>query len=46
VIGNGALIIGGALVGASGGILTVLMAKAMNRSVLGVPATPCPACRS
>jgi proton-translocating NAD(P)+ transhydrogenase subunit beta len=36
VIGNGALIIGGALVGASGGILTVLMAKAMNRSVLGV----------
>src|SRR6185437_7630337 len=36
VIDNGALIIGGALVGASGGILTVLMAKAMNRSVLGV----------
>jgi NAD(P) transhydrogenase subunit beta len=36
VIGNGALIIGGALVGASGGILTVLMAQAMNRSVLGV----------
>jgi NAD(P) transhydrogenase subunit beta len=36
VIDNGALIIGGALVGASGGILTVLMAKAMNRSILGV----------
>jgi NAD(P) transhydrogenase subunit beta len=36
VIGNGALIIGGALVGASGGILTLLMARAMNRSVLGV----------
>jgi H+-translocating NAD(P) transhydrogenase subunit beta len=36
VIGNGALIIGGALVGASGGILTLLMAQAMNRSVLGV----------
>jgi len=36
VIDNGALIIGGALVGASGGILTVLMAQAMNRSVLGV----------
>jgi H+-translocating NAD(P) transhydrogenase subunit beta len=36
VIDNGGLIIGGALVGASGGILTVLMAKAMNRSILGV----------
>jgi NAD(P) transhydrogenase subunit beta len=36
VIDNGALIIGGALVGASGGILTLLMAKAMNRSVLSV----------
>jgi hypothetical protein len=36
VIDNGALIIGGALAGASGGILTVLMAQAMNRSVLGV----------
>ncbi len=36
VIDNGALIIGGALVGASGGILTVLMAQAMNRSVLSV----------
>ena len=38
VIDNGALIIGGALVGASGGILTVLMAQAMNRSVLSVMA--------
>jgi NAD(P) transhydrogenase subunit beta len=36
VIDNGALIIGGALVGASGGILTVLMARAMNRSVISV----------
>ena len=36
VIDNGALIIGGALVGASGGILTVLMAQAMNRSVISV----------
>jgi len=36
VIDNGALIIGGALVGASGGILTLLMAKAMNRSILSV----------
>src|SRR5690349_21197500 len=36
VINNGGLIIGGALVGASGGILTLLMARAMNRSVLGV----------
>ncbi|HET9972086.1 MAG TPA: NAD(P)(+) transhydrogenase (Re/Si-specific) subunit beta, partial [Streptosporangiaceae bacterium] len=36
VIDNGGLIIGGALVGASGGILTVLMAQAMNRSVLGI----------
>jgi H+-translocating NAD(P) transhydrogenase subunit beta len=35
-IDNGALIIGGALVGASGGILTVLMAQAMNRSVISV----------
>jgi H+-translocating NAD(P) transhydrogenase subunit beta len=33
VIGNWALIIGGALVGASGGILTKLMADAMNRSI-------------
>jgi H+-translocating NAD(P) transhydrogenase subunit beta len=36
VIDNGALIIGGALVGASGGILTILMAQAMNRSVISV----------
>jgi NAD(P) transhydrogenase subunit beta len=36
VIDNEALIIGGALVGASGGILTLLMAKAMNRSILSV----------
>jgi H+-translocating NAD(P) transhydrogenase subunit beta len=36
VIDNGGLIIGGALVGASGGILTVLMAQAMNRSVVSV----------
>jgi len=33
VIDNAALIIGGALVGASGTILTVLMAEAMNRSI-------------
>jgi NAD(P) transhydrogenase subunit beta len=36
VIDNTGLIIGGALVGASGGILTVLMAQAMNRSIIGV----------
>ena len=36
VIDNGALIIGGALVGASGGILTLLMARAMNRSIISV----------
>ena len=36
VINNGALIIGGALVGASGGILTLLMARAMNRSVVNI----------
>jgi NAD(P) transhydrogenase subunit beta len=37
-IGNVVLIIAGALVGASGGILTKLMADAMNRSVLAVMA--------
>jgi NAD(P) transhydrogenase subunit beta len=36
VIDNVGLIIAGALVGASGGILTKLMADAMNRSVLNV----------
>ena len=38
VIGNPVLIIAGALVGASGTILTNLMATAMNRSVLNVMA--------
>ncbi len=38
VIGNPVLIISGALVGASGGILTKLMADAMNRSVLNIVA--------
>jgi NAD(P) transhydrogenase subunit beta len=36
VIGNLALIIGGALVGAAGLILTVLMSEAMNRSLANV----------
>ena len=36
VIDNAALIIAGALVGASGGILTKLMADAMNRSILNI----------
>ncbi|MCL4289587.1 MAG: NAD(P)(+) transhydrogenase (Re/Si-specific) subunit beta [Thermoleophilia bacterium] len=36
VLGNNALIIGGTLVGASGTLLTLLMARAMNRSVTNV----------
>jgi len=36
VIGNWALIVAGALVGASGGILTKLMADAMNRSLTNI----------
>jgi len=36
VIGNPVLIIAGALVGASGAILTKLMADAMNRSILNI----------
>jgi proton-translocating NAD(P)+ transhydrogenase subunit beta len=36
VIGNSVLIIAGALVGAAGGILTKLMADAMNRSVVNI----------
>src|SRR5205814_8666637 len=36
VIGNSVLIIAGALVGASGGILTKLMAEAMNRSIVSI----------
>ncbi|WP_406047201.1 NAD(P)(+) transhydrogenase (Re/Si-specific) subunit beta [Kribbella sp. NBC_00889] len=38
VIGSTPLIIGGALVGAAGGILTKLMAVAMNRSLLSIVA--------
>jgi NAD(P) transhydrogenase subunit beta len=36
VLDNNALIVGGALVGASGTLLTLLMARAMNRSVANV----------
>ncbi|WP_290650945.1 NAD(P)(+) transhydrogenase (Re/Si-specific) subunit beta [Aquisalimonas sp.] len=36
VLGNAALIIAGTLVGAAGMLLTVLMAKAMNRSIANV----------
>jgi NAD(P) transhydrogenase subunit beta len=36
VLGNITLIIAGALVGASGGILTLLMARAMNRSITAI----------
>jgi NAD(P) transhydrogenase subunit beta len=36
VLDNNALIVGGALVGASGTLLTLMMAKAMNRSVANV----------
>jgi NAD(P) transhydrogenase subunit beta len=36
VVGETALIVAGALVGASGGILTKLMADAMNRSILNI----------
>ena len=36
VLGNQALVVAGALVGASGSLLTMLMARAMNRSVANV----------
>src|ERR1700677_5203654 len=36
VLGNNVLIIAGALVGASGTLLTVLMGRAMNRSITNV----------
>ena len=36
VLGNPVLIVAGALVGASGGILTKLMADAMNRSIMNI----------
>ena len=36
VLGNNALIIGGTLVGASGTLLTILMGRAMNRSLANV----------
>jgi NAD(P) transhydrogenase subunit beta len=40
VLGNPTLIIAGIVVGASGTLLTQLMAKAMNRPILGVLFTP------
>jgi H+-translocating NAD(P) transhydrogenase subunit beta len=36
ILDNNAMVIAGALVGASGGFLTLLMAKAMNRSVANI----------